>query len=98
MALIQRSLPWMWWRRRTQDSAGSGPLPAADPLFEAGLRLREHREQRGLSLRDLSREVRITTPVLEALSGAGPIASQSRLIWWPCFSGWSNTSILSLKV
>ena len=46
-------------------------LPAADPLFEAGLRLREHREQRGLSLRDLSREVRITTPVLEARSGAG---------------------------
>ena len=29
--------------------------------------MREHREQRGLSLRDLSREVRITTPVLEAL-------------------------------
>ena len=67
MALIQRSLPWMWWRRRTQESAGVDLSPAADPLFEAGLRLREHREQRGLSLRDLSREVRITTPVLEAL-------------------------------
>ena len=40
MALIQRSFPWMWWRRRKQESAGVDLSPAADPLFEAGLRLR----------------------------------------------------------
>ncbi len=67
MALIQRLLPWLRRRQRHQESTGVDLLANANPLIEAGLRLREQREQRGLSLRDLSREVRITTPVLEAL-------------------------------
>ncbi len=67
MALIQRSLFSLWRKQRSQESTGDDLASDADPLFEAGRRLREHREQRGLSLRDLSREVRITTPVLEAL-------------------------------
>ena len=67
MALFKRSFPWRWRRKRQSEAeVPDQPLTAA-PLIEAGQRLREHREQRGLSLRDLSREVRITTPVLEAL-------------------------------
>ncbi len=36
-------------------------------MLEAGRRLRQEREQRGLSLRQLALETRISTPVLEAL-------------------------------
>jgi len=36
-------------------------------LEQAGQLLKQSREQRGLSMRELSREIRITTPVLEAL-------------------------------
>jgi transcriptional regulator with XRE-family HTH domain len=39
----------------------------ADPLLQAGLRLREAREAEGLGLRQLAQETRISTPVLEAL-------------------------------
>lgn len=46
--------------------ASATPEPES-PLEQAGQRLRQSREQRGLSMRDLSREIRITTPVLEAL-------------------------------
>jgi ribosome-binding protein aMBF1 (putative translation factor) len=67
MALFKRSFPWRWRRKRKSEAnAPDQPLTEA-PLIEAGQLLRQHREQRGLSLRDLSREVRITTPVLEAL-------------------------------
>jgi hypothetical protein len=38
-----------------------------DPLIAAGLHLRQQREAQGLSLRDLARNTRISTPVLEAL-------------------------------
>jgi hypothetical protein len=38
-----------------------------DPLIAAGLHLRQQREAQGLSLRDLARDTRISTPVLEAL-------------------------------
>ena len=67
MALFKRSLSWRWRRQRQSEAVVPDQLLSAEPLIEAGQRLREHREQRGLSLRDLSREVRITTPVLEAL-------------------------------
>ena len=67
MALFKRSLPWRWRRNRQSDANATDQAITAAPLIEAGERLRQHREQRGLSLRDLSREVRITTPVLEAL-------------------------------
>lgn len=59
------------WPRRGASPATSGlsqdtndPL---QPLQQAGQLLRERREERGLTMRDLSREIRITTPVLEAL-------------------------------
>jgi len=56
------------WRRRP-DTAAAGPAVAvpADPLLAAGQLLRQHREQRQLSLRQLADETRISTAVLEAL-------------------------------
>ena len=72
MALIKRFLPW----RRRQSSKDaidrSNATSHADPAEAAGQLLRQQREQRGLSLRDLSRQVRITTPVLEALERNWP--------------------------
>ena len=67
MALFQRSLPWRWRRKRQREANETDQSVKVDPLIEAGQCLKQQREQRGLSLRDLSREVRITTPVLEAL-------------------------------
>ena len=59
------------WRRRGASLTSSGPqaegIEPVSPLLEAGQLLRQRREERGLSMRDLSREIRITTPVLEAL-------------------------------
>ena len=57
---------WSPWRRKS----GAGPQPNGrpeDPLLEAGRQLRREREERGLSLRQLAIETRISTPVLEAL-------------------------------
>jgi transcriptional regulator with XRE-family HTH domain len=60
--------PWRWWGRRAKAGpAGSEPEIRQDPLLQAGLRLREAREARGLNLRQLADETRISTPVLEAL-------------------------------
>mgnify|MGYP001950378057 CR=1 FL=1 len=59
------SLPW---RRLKNKQQAPTPLESRNnSLEEAGQLLREQRERRGLSMRDLSKEVRITTPVLEAL-------------------------------
>jgi len=55
-----------WWRRRSLEQGQLQP-PAVDPLIAAGLHLRQQREAQGLSLRDLARNTRISTPVLEAL-------------------------------
>ena len=55
-----------WWRRRSLEQGQLQP-PAVDPLIAAGLHLRQQREAQGLSLRDLARDTRISTPVLEAL-------------------------------
>ena len=72
MALIKRLLPW-GRRQSSGDRLDRSPATAeADPAEAAGQLLREQREQRGLSLRDLSRQVRITTPVLEALERNWP--------------------------
>ena len=72
MTLVKRFLPW----RRRQSSKNtlepSTSTGVVDPGEAAGQLLREQREQRGLSLRDLSRQVRITTPVLEALERHWP--------------------------
>ena len=48
------------------ESASNGP-PELDPLQEAGRQLRLAREARGLGLRQLAQETRISTTVLEAL-------------------------------
>lgn len=67
MALFKRYFPWRLRRGRPKQPSATSQPQSAETLIEAGQRLKLHREQRGLSLRDLSREVRITTPVLEAL-------------------------------
>jgi hypothetical protein len=48
----------------TESGAGA---PEEDPLLAMGRRLRQERESRGLNLRQLALETRISTPVLEAL-------------------------------
>ena len=68
VALLKRS--WLArLRRRTPDSAAAGASPQVEPtpLLAAGALLRQAREQRGLNLRQLAMETRISTPVLEAL-------------------------------
>ena len=64
MALFKRSFPWRWRRSRQSEANATDQAAKEAPLIEAGQRLKQHREQRGLSLRDLSREVRITTPAV----------------------------------
>ena len=69
VALLTRS----WLARLTgRHSAAGSPGVAADaadrdPLLAVGDTLRQAREQRGLNLRQLAIETRISTPVLEAL-------------------------------
>lgn len=53
--------------RAVPAAGGSRTAPPQDPLQAAGRTLREAREARGLGLRDLARETRISTTVLEAL-------------------------------
>lgn len=63
-------LPRLWPRRGaslTSSDPQAEEIEPINPLIEAGQLLRQRREERGLSMRDLSREIRITTPVLEAL-------------------------------
>lgn len=59
--------PRIWRRRKRDQAVVSNGSDGVDPLLAAGQLLRERREERNLSLRDLSRDMRITTPVLEAL-------------------------------
>jgi len=55
-------------RRTPPNQVGGLPAPAyQDPLQNAGLVLRQARESRGLGLRQLAQDTRISTPVLEAL-------------------------------
>jgi len=55
-------------RRTPPGQIGGIPSPAhQDPLQNAGLVLRQARESRGLGLRQLALDTRISTPVLEAL-------------------------------
>ncbi|MEB3296104.1 MAG: helix-turn-helix domain-containing protein [Cyanobacteriota bacterium] len=55
------------WLRRGRKVPSPPLEPRVDPLLLAGRQLREHREARGLSLRQLALNTRISTPVLEAL-------------------------------
>ena len=59
------------WRSRWRATGGTQGQQAAaiaeDPLLAIGRTLRERREARGLNLREMAQETRISTPVLEAL-------------------------------
>lgn len=73
-ALMPRLAPRLFslgrlFRRGGGQRAGdpSDGLPQEDPLLAVGRRLRQEREARGLNLRQLALETRISTPVLEAL-------------------------------
>ena len=55
---------WRWGRGRPSTEADA---VEADPLLAAGRHLRQRREERRLTLRELALETRISTPVLEAL-------------------------------
>ena len=57
------------WRRggSIRGGEGTGSSPQDDPLLAMGRRLRQEREARGLNLRQMALETRISTPVLEAL-------------------------------
>lgn len=59
--------PLPWRRHNNRQHAPTSLESSNNSLEEAGQLLREQRERKGLSMRDLSKEVRITTPVLEAL-------------------------------
>ncbi|MEX0587888.1 MAG: helix-turn-helix transcriptional regulator [Cyanobium sp.] len=63
--------PWRrlgrWWRRGPLAESGIAHEPPPDPLLAAGLLLRQRREERGLTLRQLALETRISAAVLEAL-------------------------------
>lgn len=65
-ASIPKSLLRLW-RGRSTERGSLGTRPAADPLLAAGRQLRQRREERGLSLRQLAQSTRISTVVLEAL-------------------------------
>jgi hypothetical protein len=55
------------WFSRKRNTGSEGPVTSEDPLLQAGRLLRQRREERGLSLRQLALETRISTPVLEAI-------------------------------
>ena len=59
--------PLPWRRQNNKQNAPKSLESRNNSLEDAGQLLREQRERKGLSMRDLSKEVRITTPVLEAL-------------------------------
>jgi transcriptional regulator with XRE-family HTH domain len=59
--------PLPWRRHNNKQHAPTSLGSRNNSLEEAGQLLREQRERKGLSMRDLSKEVKITTPVLEAL-------------------------------
>ena len=60
-------LPLPWRRHNNKQNDPTSLESRNNSLEDAGQLLREQRERKGLSMRDLSKEVRITTPVLEAL-------------------------------
>ena len=55
------------WLRWGSQQPPSQSAPQDDPLLVAGRALRQRREARGLTLRELALDTRISTPVLEAL-------------------------------
>lgn len=58
---------WLTRGQRGLSEPADQNTPPEDPLLAVGRRLRQEREARGLNLRQLALETRISTPVLEAL-------------------------------
>ena len=61
--------PQGWWRRSglSANHADGNPVSREQQVMALGAMIRERREALGLTLRDLATQIRITTPVLEAL-------------------------------
>ena len=64
---LRTRLSRLWRRQRPTATPNASGDSLADPLLVAGQMLREARERRGMGLRQLAQETRISTPVLEAL-------------------------------
>jgi hypothetical protein len=64
---LRTRLSRLWRRGRPTATPTASGDPPADPLLAAGQLLREARERRGVGLRQLAQDTRISTPVLEAL-------------------------------
>ena len=64
---LRARLSRLWRRARPAAGPSAGGEPPLDPLLAAGRLLREARDRRGLGLRQLAQETRISIPVLEAL-------------------------------
>lgn len=67
VSTLRASLSRLWRRGVPTASPIATGAPPLEPLLAAGQLLREARERRGLGLRQLAQETRISTPVLEAL-------------------------------
>jgi hypothetical protein len=67
LPLSNRLGRWLQRGKRTMAPTADGAPAAEDPLLQVGRLIRQEREARGLNLRQLALDTRISTPVLEAL-------------------------------
>ena len=59
-----------WLGRKPRSQPAAAPESELDALLAAGRQLRQLREERGLSLRQLALDTRVSAAVLEALQSA----------------------------
>ncbi len=67
LPLSNRLGRWLQRGKTTMAPAAHGTPAAEDPLLQVGRLIRQERDARGLNLRQLALDTRISTPVLEAL-------------------------------
>jgi hypothetical protein len=67
LPLSNRLGRWLQRGKTTMAPAANGAPAAEDPLVQVGRLIRQERDARGLNLRQLALDTRISTPVLEAL-------------------------------
>ena len=67
LPLSNRLGRWLQRGQQAMPPAANGAPAAEDPLLQVGRLIRQERDARGLNLRQLALETRISTPVLEAL-------------------------------
>ena len=67
LPLSNRLGRWLQRGNSTTSPAANGAPAAEDPLLQVGRLIRQERDARGLNLRQLALDTRISTPVLEAL-------------------------------